>query len=59
MDLFPLILVVYLVCHSPAIITTIIGLSKLKKNPSSAKKFLIFSGIYFLVGAGICGSMLV
>ncbi|MEO1451647.1 MAG: hypothetical protein AAFV07_19110 [Bacteroidota bacterium] len=48
----------YLLAHLPAIITLIIGLVRLKKRPESAKKFLIFAGIYFLVGAGTCGVIL-
>jgi len=49
----------YLLGHLPAIITLIIGLVRLKTKPESAKKFLIFSGIYFIVGGGICGAILV
>lgn len=48
----------YLVLHIPAFILLIIGLFKLKAKPESAKKFLILSGIYFLIGGGICGSLL-
>ncbi len=53
------ILMFYLVCHLPAIIALIIGLVKLKKKPDTAKKFLIFAGVYFLIGAGVCGSMMI
>lgn len=52
-----LILTIYLVCHLPAIIMLILGLSRLKSRPDNAKKLLIASGIYFLIGLGICGSM--
>ncbi|MFI2744290.1 hypothetical protein ACG2LH_16260 [Zhouia sp. PK063] len=57
-EYFNIVIVVYLIFHSPAIITLIIGFVKLKKNPITAKKFMIFSGIYFLVGAGLCGAIL-
>lgn len=56
--LLGLVIIAYLVCHIPAIITLIIGLARLKTRPENAKKFLIFSGIYFLIGAGVCGAML-
>lgn len=53
-----LIIIIYLICHIPAIILLIVGFSRLKSNPENAKKFLIAAGIYFLIGAGICGSLL-
>ena len=52
-----LIIGIYLIAHLPAIIMLIIGIIRWKKKPESAKKLLIIAGIYFLVGAGICGSM--
>ncbi len=52
------VVTMYLVCHSPAIITLIIGLYRLKSRPENAKKLMIFSGVYFLVGGGICGALL-
>lgn len=54
-----LIALIYLVCHSPAIVMVIIGLVRLKSKPQLAKKLLILSGIYFLIGWGVCGSLLV
>lgn len=53
-----LILGIYLVCHSPAILCIIIGLFIRKKNPETAKKLFIFAGIYFVIGLGICGNLL-
>ena len=35
-----------------------IGLIKLKSKPVLAKKLLIASGIMVLVGAGVCGALL-
>lgn len=55
--LLSLIIIIYLVCHLPAIIMLIIGLRKLKTSPDTAKKLLIAAGIYFLIGAGVCGAM--
>jgi hypothetical protein len=56
--LLSLIIIIYLVCHSPAIIMLIIGLTRLKSRPENAKKLLIAAGIYFLIGGGICGALL-
>ena len=53
-----LIIIIYLFCHTPAIIMLIIGLNRLKKRPENAKKLLIAAGIYFLIGGGICGTLL-
>lgn len=52
------IIIIYLICHSPAIIMLIIGLTRLKSRPDNAKKLLIAAGIYFLIGGGICGALL-
>lgn len=56
--ILPLIIIIYLFCHTPAIIMLIIGLNRLKKRPENAKKLLIAAGIYFLIGGGICGALL-
>lgn len=53
-----LIIIIYLVCHIPAIILLILGLTRLKTRPENAKKLLIAAGIYFLIGGGICGALL-
>jgi hypothetical protein len=52
------VIIIYLVFHSPAIIMLIIGLNRLKTRPENAKRLLIAAGIYFLIGAGICGALL-
>jgi len=36
----------------------IVGLNRLKTKPESAKSLLIIAGIYFVVGGGICLSIL-
>lgn len=56
--ILPLIIIIYLVCHTPAIIMLIIGLNRLNTRPENAKKLLIAAGIYFLIGGGICGALL-
>ena len=53
-----LIVIIYLICHIPAFIFLSFGLTKLKTKPEEAKKWLILAGIYFIIGGGICGSML-
>ncbi len=57
-DIISLIVVIYLICHSPAIIMLIIGLRRRKTRPESAQKLFIAAGIYFLIGGGICGALL-
>ena len=52
------VILVYLICHIPAFILLILGIRGLKKRPANAKKLLIIAGIYFIVGAGICGGLL-
>jgi hypothetical protein len=57
-ELLPIIIIIYLVCHIPAIIMLILGLNRLKTRPENAKKLLIAAGIYFIIGGGICGALL-
>jgi hypothetical protein len=57
MGIMVLVIGVYLVAHLPAIILLIVGLKRLKTKPKGAKIMLIIAGVYFLVGAGICGGM--
>lgn len=52
-----LIFIIYLIFHIPAIILLLLGLSRLNTKPENAKKLLIAAGIYFLIGGGICASM--
>ena len=52
------LLVIYLIFHTPAIVLLILGINRLKKKPEDARVLLIAAGIYFIIGAGICGSMM-
>lgn len=52
-----MILTVYLICHIPAIIMLSIGFAKRKTKPQTAKVLFILSGVYFIIGAGICGNL--
>ena len=54
-----LVIIMYLIFHLPAILMLIVGLSKRKKNPEKGKGWLIIAGIYFLIGGGICGALLI
>lgn len=56
-NLLPLVIVVYLVLHLPAIIMLVIGLRLKERKPKTSKTLLILAGVYFMVGAGICGGM--
>lgn len=49
---------IYLVCHIPAFIMLFMGVDRLKTRPENAMILLIGSAIYFLIGGGICGSLL-
>jgi hypothetical protein len=53
-----LIIGVYLILHLPAIILLIVGLVRRNRKKKNAKIFLIIAGIYFIIGAGVCGMIL-
>lgn len=53
-----IIFIVYLILHIPAIILLILGIRRLKSKPENARWLLIVAGVYFLVGGGICGTLL-
>lgn len=54
----PLIVAIFLIANSPAIIGILIGLAIRKNKPNTAKYLFILSGIYLIIGLGICGSIL-
>ncbi|MCO6161356.1 hypothetical protein [Flavobacterium sp. NRK F7] len=59
MDLGGLILLIVIIMIGPPIVISILGFIIRKNNPKAAKILYILSGIYLLVGLGICGSMMV
>lgn len=52
------IFVLYIVLHIPAIVLLFIGLYLFRKRPILAKVLLIIAAIYFIIGGGICYSLL-
>jgi hypothetical protein len=52
------VILLYLFFHTPAIIMLIIGLNKRESDPEKSKTLLILAGVYFVIGGGICASML-
>jgi hypothetical protein len=52
--LFLLIFIYWLI----PLILIIIGLTRLKSNPKSAKKNLIIAGVMLLIGGGVCGFLM-
>jgi hypothetical protein len=52
-----MIIGIFLIIYSPAIILLIVGLVKLRKDPRVGKILLILAGLYVLIGAGICAVM--
>ena len=53
-----IILIIYLICHLPAFILIIVGRNLRAKKPNTAKVLFIIAGVYFMIGAGICGNLL-
>lgn len=51
-------LTIYFICHIPAFLLLIIGLIIRHKNKERATLMFILSGIYFLIGGGICAILL-
>lgn len=57
-DIWILVVIAYFILHIPAFIMLIIGLSIRKRKPETAKILFIITAAYFVIGGGICGSML-
>ena len=55
---WPIVIAWFLICNIPAIILIIIGVARWRQKPEGAKKLFIVAGIYLIVAAGICGSLL-
>ncbi len=49
----------YLVFCIPAFLMLIVGVFTRKKHPEFAKGYFIAACIYFLIGAGLCGLLLI
>ena len=58
LNLAGFVIMVYLVLHLPAIIMLIIGLARRKTKPKSSKTLIYIAIAYFIVGAGVCGSLM-
>lgn len=54
----PAMIRIYLVLHIPDFILLLIGFKKRNTNPNTTKILFIITGLYFIIGAGICGGML-
>lgn len=52
------VVIFYLIAHIPAFIMLIVGGALQNKKPKTSRILYILSGIYFLIGGGICGLML-
>jgi hypothetical protein len=53
-----LVALIFSIWLVPPVLLVIIALAVSKKNPKTFKTLLILAGVYFLVGLGICGSMM-
>lgn len=54
-----LIILILMIMLGPPILLAIIGfILRMTKNPKAGKVFFILSGIYLVVGLGICGAMI-
>jgi hypothetical protein len=53
-----IILVFFLLLNLPAFLMVLVGLAIRKSNPKPSKILFILSGIYLLVGIGLCGLFL-
>ena len=57
-NIMEIVVLLYLIWLAPVIIMLLLGLSRLYSRPESAKKLFIAAGIYFMIGGGICRSMI-
>ncbi|MDX2361280.1 MAG: hypothetical protein QNK23_10770 [Crocinitomicaceae bacterium] len=51
-------IIAYFIAHVPAFVAVGVGFAIRKSNPKTSKGFFIFAAVYFVVGGGICGSIL-
>jgi uncharacterized membrane protein YsdA (DUF1294 family) len=57
-DMLFLIIMIYIICNIPAFILLGVGLHKRSKKDDRGTGYLIAAAVYFLIGGGICGSLL-
>lgn len=57
-NMFALVVIIYLIFHIPAFGLLILGFICRKSKPRTSKILLIIACVYFLIGAGICGTIL-
>lgn len=53
-----LVFIIFSIMLGPPIIMSIIGISVKKSNPKASNVLFILSGIYLLIGLGLCGGVL-
>ena len=58
-NLFPVVIIAYLVLHSPAFIMLGISAWIKESKPQASKVLKIIAIVYFVIGTGACGAMLV
>ena len=57
-EFFILFIVIYAAAHFPAFVLLIAGVINWNKNRKDAKQYFIAAIIYFIIGGGICASIL-
>lgn len=55
---WPVVIMSLMFVVGPALLLTIIGLVIRKNNKKAAKVLFIIAAVYFVIGAGFCGTML-
>ena len=57
-DMFGIFAIIFGIMFGPPLILLLIGLSRRKTNPDTAKKFYIAAVVYLIVSGGICASLM-
>lgn len=58
MNLDGLVYLILAILFGPAIVLTIIGFIKRKKNKKAAKVLFIIATVYIIISLGICGALI-
>ena len=53
------LLILFFLFWATPFVMLIVGLTRLKSRPKNAKTLIIISGIWLVIGAGACGSMMI